>query len=143
MKTFIFILSILFTLNSYSQKLNVKSGNWTKNLRASDISEVGNDYSNSYLSKTNQSKITYSSYPKNKNDDKYAYFILYVHKEDYTWHPDLKLELKRTSGSTNGNSTYYGTNFQTISNNTALFFYSVGKVKNIPIQYQISGLSVL
>lgn len=157
MKSLICTVILLLSLTVSAQKISV-SGRWEFSLDSNEISDAGNDYNKSYLSNTNQSKITYSSYPKSNYRDRNSYFDVYVHKEDINWSPELKLEIKRTSVGTSRNpQVYQGTNFIEISNNLFdpdsynpnnyqtinFFFYSIGKVKNINVQYKISGLSVL
>ena len=143
MKTFILISSILITSLCFGQRINVRGTNWNNTFQASDISSAGSDYKAFYESKTNQHKITFSSKPRNNYTDNYRYFALSIHKEDINWHPNLRLEVKRTGGSTNGHTLYYGDYYRSITNNSSIFFYSYGSTKNVPIQYKISGISVL
>ena len=143
MKYFIFI-AILFIVNlSFSQKIKVK-GEWEKKLDVSDINGAGNDYNEFYVSREDESEITVSSNPKSKQDDLYANFKVFVHKEDDEWHNNLILQIRRTSnGRNNNNNIFSGTEFQTITNNSSFFFYTIGKQDKVPIQYKILGLSVL
>jgi len=143
MKTILLITSILITSVCYGQRINIKGTNWNKTFQASDISNAGSDYNAFYESSSNQHRITFTSKPKNNYTNNYAIFALSIHKEDINWHPNLNLEVKRTGGSTNGHTLYYGDYYRTVTNNSSLFLYSRGNVKNIPIQYKISGISVL
>ncbi len=143
MKKTLFIFIILISSHSFSQKIKVK-GEWEKKFRLSDIKGAGNDYSEYYLSKKNQTKITVSSHPSNHQDDLYANFKVFVHREDDEWHPNLILQIRRTgSGENNNNNIFSGTEFQTITNSSSFFFNTIGKHEKIPIQYKILGISVL
>ena len=138
MKVFIF-LSVFFSVNFiFSQKIKVNKS-WDKTLSASDIYQAGYDYNSFYESSTNETKITISPIPNSSYNRKYMNFKVFVHKEDYNWHNDLSLELK-VSSTSHGNST--GTQYQELTNYPSLFFETIGKKTNIPIQYKISGLSV-
>ena len=143
MKKSFLIITLLIANICFGQQINVR-GNWNKELLTSEITLAGNDYNLSYLSKPNQSEITIKSHPKSKYFNLYGHFKVFVHKEDNEWHPNLNLQLKRTSNGTNGNyNISSGTEFQIITNNSTFFFGSVGKQDKIPIQYNIKGISVL
>lgn len=139
MKKLILILFLLFVVHSnYSQKIQI-NGNWTKTLKASNIYSAGLDYESFYESNLKQSRITITPIPNSKYNRSHMPFKVFVHKEDNEWHENLILEVKVSSNS-HGNST--GTVYQAITNSTSLFFNTIGKRKNIPLQYKISGLSV-
>lgn len=133
MKTYILIATFLLTSVCFGQKIKV-NGKWKKTLKISDISDAGGDYNTFYESKSNQTKITVT---KNPN---YQYLYIDVHKEDEEWHPDLDLQIKRTNSK---NNIFYGRGYQSITNYSSPFFEMYGNSKNIPIQYKITGLSVL
>lgn len=114
------------------------TGNWAKNIAASDISEAGNDYPASYASNTNQTLLTIN--PKNWNKT----IIVYIKRNDIAWNTNLNLKVKRTSNGTNGNANIGGgTDYQLITNFDANFFTCNGYHTFIPLQYEITGISVL
>lgn len=114
------------------------TGNWSKMIAASDISEAGNDYPTSYASNTNQTLLTIN--PKNWN----KIITVFVKRNDIAWHNNLNLKVKRTSNGTNGNTNIVdGLNYQTISNFDAYFFKCIGYHTFIPLQYEITGISVV
>ena len=73
-------------------------------------------------------------------NQKYRDLYIWIYKEDNEWHPDLNLQIRRTNNKSNISN---GTQYQTISNNYSYFFELYGNSRNIPIQYKITGLSVL
>lgn len=138
----IFILSIIFVNSVYAQALTV-TGDWTSTLAASNITEAGNDYSNvSLISATNQTLITVN--PQTNSVDR-----IYVQKSDTSWDSRLIISAIRTgTGSAATNFTITnGTTLQTITNTPQYFFEYRGgqgrQISNIPIQYNITGFTVL
>jgi len=134
MKKHILIAALIFSSACFGQRFRVNGQNWVKTIQASDISDAGNDYISSYESKSNQSKITVS---KNNN---YTDLYIWIYKVDDKWHPDLNLQIRRTNNRSNISN---GTQYQTVTNNYGYFFELYGNASRIPIQYKISGLSVL
>jgi hypothetical protein len=138
----IFILSIIFVNSVYSQTLTA-TGGWTSTLATSNITEAGNDYPNgSLISATNQTLMTVNS-----ASNSVAY--IYVQKSDTSWDSRLIISARRTgTGSGSGGfSTTNGTTLQAITNVPQYFFEIIlgsGKqISNIPIQYYITGFTVL
>lgn len=114
------------------------TGNWAKDIAASDINEAGNDYPTSYASNTNQTLLTIN--PKNWNKT----IIVYVKRNDIVWNTNLNLKVKRTSNGTNGNANIGGgIDYQLITNFDANFFTCTGYHTFIPLQYEITGISVV
>ncbi len=143
MKKTLIILIILISNNSFSQKIKVK-GNWRKTFSISDIKGAGSDYNEYYLSKMNQTKLSVSSANSEKQENLYADFKIYVSKDDDVWNSNLIIQVRRTSNGKNNNlNIFSGTEFQTITDSPIYFFNTIGKQKNIHIQYKVIGLSVL
>ena len=143
MKNLIFIALLITTNCLYSQKDKMTvSGNWTKNLSALDINDAGNDYASSIVSADNQSLITVSPGGKSQN---YVNIDVLVHREDINWNSNLTLKVKRTSNGTNGNTIISGgeINFQTINTIDSFLFSCTGNHTDVPLQYEITGISVL
>ena len=143
MKKILILTSILFLANQiYSQTLSV-TGSWTSTLATSNITEAGLDYPNgSLISATNQSLMNVTS-------AKNSVAFVYIQKSDTSWDSRLIISARRTgtgTGSTNF-STTNGTTAQVISNVPQYFFEvrpgSGTQVSNIPIQYLITGFTVL
>jgi hypothetical protein len=135
MKNFTLIVFILISNVLFSQSVSV-SGSWTRTTSASDITEAGNDYVGTYTSSTTQTRITISNGSKDKTR-------VEVRKENNfsDWHPNLILQIKCTNRIKVDSG---GNNFQTITDNDAFFLTTkAGNQTNIPLQYTISGISVL
>ncbi len=136
MKKFTLIVFILISNVLFSQSINV-FGSWTRTISASDITEAGNDYVGTYTSiSTSQTKISISNGKKDKTR-------VEVRKENNfsDWHPNLILQIKCTDRDKLHRG---GENIQTITDNDVYFFTTKdGNRTNIPLQYTISGISVL
>ncbi len=148
MKNLIFIAFLAISASLYSQGIDITiTGNWMKAISPSDISEAGNDYQTSFESNTNQTLLTIN--PKNWNKQIYVY----VTRSDIAWHNNLTLKIKRTSNGTNNNNIINGgllyqtiTNTQPPSNAPSTvtpLFTCEGPFINIPLQYEISGISLV
>ncbi len=140
MKNLTILIAFLAISNMlFSQGIELTvTGNWAKNIAASDINEAGNDYPTSYASNTNQTLLTIN--PKNWNKT----INVYVKKNDIAWNTNLNLKVKRTSDGTNGNTNISdGLIYQTITNIDANFFTCAGYHTFIPLQYEITGISVV
>ncbi|MHB1146068.1 MAG: hypothetical protein ACYC01_00580 [Lutibacter sp.] len=140
MKNVIVLIGFLAFVNTmFSQGIELTvTGNWSKNITATDISEAGNDYPATYASNTNQTLLTIN--PKNLNKP----INVYVSRSDISWNSNLNLKVKRTSNGTNGNTNISGgLIYQTITNIDANFFVCYGYHTFIPLQYEITGISVL
>lgn len=139
MKNLIFIAFLAISNMLFSQGIELTvTGNWAKDIAASDISEAGNDYPTSYASNTNQTLLTIN--PKNSN----KLINVYVKRNDIAWNTNLNLKVMRTSNGTNGNTNISdGLIYQTITNIDAYFFTCIGYHTFIPLQYEITGISVV
>lgn len=139
MKNLIFITFLIISYSLFGQGFDMTvTGNWTRTINASDISEAGDDYPTTYSSNLNQTLLTID--PKNKNKP----FVVFVHKEDIIWSAALTLKIRRTSNGTNGNSTISnGIDYQAITINDSYFFTCKDLVTFVPLQYEITGISVL
>jgi hypothetical protein len=137
---FIFLLSSVNQI--FSQTLAV-TGGWTSTLATTNITEAGNNYpTGNLISATNQTLMTVNSAAN-------SVAFVYIQKSDTSWDTRLVISSRRTgtgSGSTNF-STTNGTALQTITNTPQYFFEvrpgSGTQVSSIPIQYYISGFTVL
>jgi hypothetical protein len=149
MKILIFITFLVVSNNLFGQRVDFAvTGSWMKTISPSDISEAGNDYPSAFESNLNQTLL--SIYPNNKNFPVYVY----VTRSNDNWHDNLILKVKR-----NGNGTTTNTNISSGSLSYHLipnaqppsgrptavpsFFTCYEDFVNIPLQYEITGISVL
>lgn len=144
MKNFILIVFLLISNCLFSQSIVVKgSWIWPPQINwISDLTEAGNDYIGTYESDLNETEISLDSGQGNRK----RWLVVNIHKEinPSDWHPNLELQLRRTSGGTNSNfNIYNGESFQTVTDNYSFFFNTYGDQDNVPIQYKINGISVL
>jgi hypothetical protein len=143
MKNLIFITFLIISNVIYSQKDKLTvSGNWSKIITTSDISDAGNDYPSSFISLANQSLISIS--PGGASKD-YVNINVHVKRVDIVWDDRLNLKIRRTSNGTNGNAIISGgLIFQTINKDiNSKLFSCTGDHTNVPLQYEITGISVL
>lgn len=141
MKQFIKIIFILISTVGFAQKISV-SGNLNLIASATSISDAGNNLPTSYVSTNNASIVTIEVVPPSKSNKENKPLRVFVHKVDTNWHTNLILQVRRTVLVQNSNITL-GTVFQTVTNNSTLFFNTIGEHFNIPIQYNLSGISLL
>ena len=144
MKKLPLLLFLLLIIPSiYAQTLTISPG-WSVTIPASTITEAGLNYTTTTTtSAASQSLIDITTGSQNIN------VFVYVQKTDVSWDSSLNLWVRRSgTGAGAGNSTITnGTTFQQVTNSpTSFFTVFMGKSKtysNVPLQYQISGLSVL
>ncbi len=138
MKNFILIVFLIVSNWLFSQNVEIDvSGKWEKKIRASDITEAGNDYVGTYESDSDETEIEIKAKNKNK-----TITVLIRKEDDYDeWHPNLQLQVRRTDN--NNNNSNGGTSYQTITDFDSVFFYTEGRDNKVPIQYRINGISVL
>lgn len=146
----IWLLTFLLTVSLLANGQNISiSGNWLPTITA--ISTTGSDYSPSSLtSAANQTLITASSLGSLLSTKTYQ---ISMSKTNTNWHNNLVLTARRTGGGSpvGAVSASGGTTAQTITNISALFFtinvsfLSLGgaSLSNIPIEYTLSGISVI
>lgn len=141
MRNFIIILLILFSAFSVkSQSLNIM-GSWSISVPSNSISEAGNDYSTTLTSPLSQTLLDISVPVTNMS------WRVDVQKQDSFWNASLILWVHKTGdgGGALGSSILPigSTPYQQVSNLGQLFFAGTKNYVNIPIQYEIHGLSVL
>lgn len=118
------------------------SGNWNTVLPVASVTEAGNDFYPTYTSALDQVLL---SFDRTQGAAPFRYRID-IRKNDIDWHPSLQLYARR-SGDGNaqqGNSTITGGNaFQLLTNTNQLFFTGSRGRTNVPVQFQLTGVSVL
>jgi hypothetical protein len=149
LKKLVYIATLFFIYcKCHSQVLN-STGSWSPQVNASQVSEAGLDYPNTYAiqSSANQTLIDL----QRGGSFLAAYWSSWrvdVRKVDFLWDSRLKLEIRR-SGTGNGQGFFFaasisgGTNYQQLTNGNTQFFTGNGIFTGIPIQYRLSGFSVL
>jgi hypothetical protein len=138
---FIFIL-LMVKLALFGQSLSINQG-WSVTIPSSIVTEAGRNYTTTnVLSSTTQSLMDVFSSAN-------SVATISVQKSDISWTTSLSLYLKRT-GSGSGSTNFSVTNGTTslLITNTPQYFFEVRpgsgtQVLDIPIQYEIRGLSVL
>ena len=143
---YIFLFCLFGATNSaFSQIAIDVVGNWNYTIPTSDLSEAGLDFSGTYESAPNQVDIDVFQLNFISNFFFYRWRVD-IRRADVDWHSDLDLSVRRTGNGSpfffNGNITG-GTNYQQITTSNQQFFSGTRTRLNIPIQYQISGVSVL
>lgn len=143
MKPAILTLSIVLILaiqSAFSQSI-VVSGGWSKTV--STLTEAGSDYTQSTASPQNQTLISIR--------DRQVLPVLNlgweirINRVDVDWDSRLSLKAVRTGNGTPTNvlsSISAGNQLVEVNVNSQVFFTGNSTYDNIPIQYQISGLSV-
>jgi hypothetical protein len=145
-KRVLYLLFALFSHASHAQppKRVTVTGSWTVTVPSSLITDAGMDYTQTFISATNQSLLDFKT-------GLAPSYTIFVQKMDTDWHPNLSLWIKRTGqGNGSGGRTIPmtgGENFMQVTNSPQPFFYdasnSTHNRNNVPIQYQIQGLSVI
>jgi hypothetical protein len=120
--------------NLNAQRITVR-GNWVLDLR-NEITEAGSDYIGTYTSNVDQTTIQL------RNVDGSSWSVSVRYAPDSDWDNALVLRAQRTGPGTGTGMITGGTAFQTLTLIDALFFTGTDNRNTIPIQYQLSGVSV-
>lgn len=149
MKNLIFLTFLVISTTMFGQGfINITAaGSWMKTITPTDIIEAGNDYPSSFESNPNQTLL--SIYPNNKNFQVYVY----VTRSNDNWHDNLILKVKRNGSGTNTNTNISGElTYHLIPDaqspagrpsSVPSFFTCYDDFVNIPLQYEITGISVV
>lgn len=137
------ILSLLFFCALRSQKITATGSSWTVTIPS--ITEAGSNYSGVYESATNQILLT-AEVPLLLGSGKVS--VSYI--SDPTWNSNLVLSAKRTGNGTTvcvlcsitGGSAYQAITLTDIELFRIVAVASLASYSNIPIQLQLSGVSV-
>ncbi|SOE22181.1 hypothetical protein SAMN06298216_2631 [Spirosomataceae bacterium TFI 002] len=146
MKTLFYIALFFFiSLDGNSQVLS-STGSWSPTIASGQISEAGLDYPSTYALQSSANQTLINLQRSGSFFDVYfGNWRVDVRKSDINWDSRLKLEIRRSG---NGNGSFFssingGGGYQQLNNNIVNFFNGSGFYSNIPIQYRISGFSVL
>ena len=121
------------------------NGSWNQNISSSEISDAGEDFIGTYESFDDQVQIDIFQQFFWLNLFNYDWQVS-IRKEDIDWNTNLLLEARRTG---NGNPFLIqsiidgGLTYNEIISIDQLFFWGNRTTLNIPIQYKISGISLL
>lgn len=126
-------------------KLDAKGGNWDAGKLLVTITEAGLDYTGTVSSDADHTILEIDA--KEDNDP----YTLTISRQDNNWHPMLTLWARRTGDGSlgNGGTIMGGQSYIQLAPNAQYFFSGLvsrgggSRVKDIPIQYEIRGLSVL
>ena len=115
------------------------TGSWTNPIHSANlVSGAGSDLENTYQSDANATTLSILDGPKD------GAWQVYISRADMNWPVNFTLSVKRTgAGSgTEGKTVRGGLPFQTVNAAKTLFFTGIGPVLHIPVQYQLSGVSL-
>jgi len=125
------------------------TGNWTFSVPVATISEAGNNYTQNFTSNSNTTTINITGTSLLCLGTLVAPdYQIQINRIDTNWDSQLQLYARRSG---NGNPTFTcigcsitnGTTFQQIGLTSQYLFQIRGCYSNIPIQYELRGLSVL
>lgn len=137
----VFIFLLLFAEESIGQNFTA-IGDWSVTVSPALISDAGEDYPSTFTSATNETEI-------NITGGGFFFFFsswrVDVRVNDINWNNQLDLYIRRTGGNPEYWFNYIsgGTTYQLLMNTNQYFFEGRGRVSNITIQYQLSGVSVI
>ena len=138
----IIILFLSGAQELYGQATITARGNWRKRVRANQITEAGNDFPNTYESSTTKGRIRVRKTPTSELFP----WRVDVRGDIVTWDNRLTMYARRTDNGTAitpGATITGGTVYQQITNTDQSFFSGTGSIRNIHIQYKITGVSVV
>ncbi|REH45844.1 hypothetical protein C7448_10996 [Tenacibaculum gallaicum] len=149
MKQIPLFIFIFYTLFSNSQTITVSGGGWTPAISSSDILDAGSDYNTNVSSNTEHSTINITGTSLLCLGILVAPdYQIRINRQDNNWNNLLQLFLRRTG---DGEPTLLclgcfienGNNYIEIESIDKYFFNIRGCYSNVPIQYELRGLSVL
>ena len=131
--------------------LNITSPlNWEIYVNEQDVPVAGEDINRTIRSAADETVIMIEGKPAwwNPNHPNHIKFCeqrgrcdwrVEIERADNNWHPELNLQVRRTSGTPN---VLEGNLWRPIHPYSVFFFRGTGNAENIHIQYEIKGLSV-
>jgi hypothetical protein len=131
---FILIVFLFSAFLSKSQRISV-SGNPTFSATDLNVTEAGDNFT-STITSTSGSLIKISNAST-------RYWHISVDRVDVSWNSNLHLWVRRSGNGTGYYAPYDGTTFQEVTSIDTYFFAGYGNLSSIPIQYQVSNISML
>jgi len=114
------------------------TGPWSLTIDADDlVAGAGSDLVSTYESNADQAVIVISNTTGNEDN-----WRVDVKRSDTTWHNDFVLSVRRTGDGTGGGAITGGSGYQAVGTADSAFFSGAGDRSNIPIQLQLSGVSL-
>ncbi|WP_341224755.1 hypothetical protein [uncultured Arcticibacterium sp.] len=155
----IVVIFISFACNTSKAQLTVTGTDWVPSIDASSVTEAGIDYASDFSieSLVNQSEMDVTPILSALLPPLFNWTVQASMTSVVNWHPNLELALRR-SGDGTGSSLSTGLglgltiispringgeNYQSLTVVPTTFFTGRARYQDIPIQYKISGLSVL
>ena len=131
----LFALMVLYPNEVLSQSIKI-TGSWDETVDSTDLQgSAGTDLISTYESISNVCDIDITGGAK-KN------WRVDVNKTDTLWHTNLHLYVRRTSDGTGGGTITGGTAYQEITDINQTLFSGYDNLRDITIQYQLTGVSV-
>ena len=138
-------MRVFYTINA--QTISASPG-WNISIPASTITEAGNNYTTNATSAVNQTFVNFTIPGGYRTT-----YTVKIHKVDSDWHSNLSLWAQRTGSGTENYFILHGTiangaTFIQVTSSPQTFFMGTlvlfaTRRTNIPIQYEIRGISVL
>jgi hypothetical protein len=136
---------ICFSSVKANAQLIIESSNVVNfNILENNIVEAGLDFQNEFSTPSNGILLSINILPQNLQNTTFRNWHIDIKKNDIDWHNDLNLFVRITGNGTSqfNTSVQNGTSYQQIQDFDNLFFNGTGWINNIPVQLQITGISV-
>lgn len=131
----LFAVTVLCPKGALSQSIKV-TGSWNEAIDSTDLQGgAGTDLISTYESISNVCDIDITGGAKKD-------WRVDVNKTDTLWHANLHLYVRRTSDGTGGGTIAGGATYQEITDINQTFFTGYDNLRDITIQYQLTGVSV-
>ncbi len=136
-KAILLSVGLLLHPNLLISQVITATGNWSVHISAMSLPEAGTNFNSTYTSSAGQTFIDIDDRNKKYN------WRIDVRKSDLNWNSNLLLYIRRTgNGVTKAGAPLGGTNFQLLTNTNQYFFHGTRDNFLIPLQYQLTGVSV-
>lgn len=135
----------LFSLIAAAQ-ISLETPNFIHfNTEACGILEAGADFQNQFETASDAIVLSVAILPNDTENVFFRTWRIDVSRNDIDWHPNLNLAIKRTgNGSSDFDRTVQsGEFYQKIEQNNNFFFNGIGWINSIPLQLELSGISVV
>lgn len=150
--TLVLLLPAVLLHSQTVSTMTLSGTDWISVQTSSNISDAGNDLNNTVESASSQHTMDIQYTTKLLIVGLRAQpFRIEVQKSDINWDANLSVSVKRNGGTpvdgildilSNPSSITGGTSYQSITGTSTAFFTGFGRVDNIGLQYQMSGVSL-
>lgn len=132
---FILICSAIIVVVAQKKTITLTNNSWLPSVTATPVTIVGNNYTSSTLtSSVNETLLNIISNGS---------YTVYVNKTDIDWNAGISLWVRRTGDGTGSGNISTNIPFIELTNLDQVLFTGNKDRSNIPIQFEIRGLSVL